>query len=173
MSYCLLHTLKDGRTYLNGKEIPCAIGKNGIMSHKVEGDACTPAGEWFLRHVYYRPERLEKPLTSLSITAIEPHMGWCDAPQHPFYNQLVTLPFADSHEKLWRDDSAYDVLITTSHNTNPTLPSKGSAIFIHLIRFDDQGAPLPTEGCLALRQPDLYEALTHATIDSLWRVDAP
>jgi L,D-peptidoglycan transpeptidase YkuD (ErfK/YbiS/YcfS/YnhG family) len=173
MTHCLLHTRSDGRTYLNGREVPCAIGKGGITPDKTEGDGCTPAGEWLLTHVYYRPDRLAKPSTALPISGIGPYMGWCDAPQSPFYNQLVTRPFANSHEQLWREDGAYNVLITTFHNTHPTLPGKGSAIFIHLMRLDDQGASLPTEGCLALTQPDLYETLRHATAQSFWRVDAP
>ena len=34
-------------------------------------------------------------------------------------------------KNLWREDQAYDLVIETSHNTNPIIKGKGSAIFVH------------------------------------------
>jgi L,D-peptidoglycan transpeptidase YkuD (ErfK/YbiS/YcfS/YnhG family) len=44
-------------------------------------------------------------------------MGWSDDPKDPSYNTCVNLPYAFSHEKLWRDDDLYDLFITIDHNT--------------------------------------------------------
>jgi L,D-peptidoglycan transpeptidase YkuD (ErfK/YbiS/YcfS/YnhG family) len=78
-------------------------------------------------------------------------MGWCDDPDSASYNQLVDLPFPGSHEKLWRDDHIYDLIITLGYNDDPVVPDRGSAIFLHVARPDYS----PTEGCVAAALPDL------------------
>lgn len=78
-------------------------------------------------------------------------MGWCDDPASPAYNRLVRLPFAKSHETMWRDDHLYDLLVELAFNDAPPVPGKGSAIFLHV------AAPgyAPTQGCIALKLSDL------------------
>ena len=56
-----------------------------------------------------------------------------------------------SFERLWRQDNAYDIIIELSHNTNPIIKNKGSAIFIHC-SFEDLKA---TSGCVAIKKRDL------------------
>ena len=58
-------------------------------------------------------------------------MGWCDDIKSKQYNKLVSFPFKYRAEKLYKKDSSYDIIIVTSHNTNPVKKGKGSAIFIH------------------------------------------
>jgi L,D-peptidoglycan transpeptidase YkuD (ErfK/YbiS/YcfS/YnhG family) len=84
-------------------------------------------------------------------------MGWCDAPGDRRYNRLVRLPYAASHEKLWRDDHLYDVVIVTDHNLRPTLRGGGSAIFFH-VREPKGG---PTGGCIAVDLADMRKLLPH------------
>lgn len=122
---------------------------------KTEGDGGTPVGMFPLRRVLYRPDRLDAPATGLPVEAIKPDQGWCDDPAHPDYNRPVSLPFAASHEKLWRDDGVYDVIVILGHNDDPPVPGKGSAIFMHVAR-PDYG---PTEGCVALALEDLLDVL--------------
>jgi L,D-peptidoglycan transpeptidase YkuD (ErfK/YbiS/YcfS/YnhG family) len=89
------------------------------------------------------------------MVALSPDDGWCDDPSSPFYNQHVKLPFAPSHEKLWRDDHVYDLIVVLGHNDDPPVAGMGSAIFAHLARPDYSG----TEGCVALKLEDMQAFL--------------
>jgi L,D-peptidoglycan transpeptidase YkuD (ErfK/YbiS/YcfS/YnhG family) len=91
----------------------------------------------------------------LPVTAINPDDGWCDAPGDPQYNTLVRLPFAGSHERMWRADRLYDLVLVIGYNDDPVVPGKGSAMFLHLARPDFG----PTEGCVALTLGDALAAL--------------
>ena len=148
--------------------LPCKVGRNGFANYnsKREGDGYTTTGKWQLLTVYYRPDRLDIPKTTLPVVAIAPDMGWSDDPADPLYNSLINTPYNFSHESLWRADNLYDLLITTSHNTNPAVPGCGSAIFIHQMHE----AETPTAGCLALKLPDLEFLITTATPDTYWDV---
>lgn len=142
-----------------GKEYRCTIGRGGIAApgEKREGDLKTPRGRLALRGCYYRPDRmLPPPVTQLPLTALSPQHGWCDDPDHPLYNQEVTLPFAARHEKLWREDHVYDLIVPMGYNDGPIIAGMGSAIFMHVMREDGVG----TEGCVALKKPDLLFILS-------------
>ena len=128
----------------------CSIGKKGLKSKKMEGDNCTPKGVFKIGKVYYRPDRAEKPDTSLNTKKIKKNMGWCDDAYNKNYNKEIVLNKKNIGEKLFRKDNAYDILIVIEYNTNKTKPFKGSAIFIHLTKNYS-----PTEGCIALKKNDL------------------
>ena len=128
----------------------CSIGKKGLNSKKIEGDHCTPIGVFKIGKVYYRPDRIKKPDTSLKTKKITKNMGWCDDPYNKNYNKEIVLNKKNKGEILFRKDNAYDVLIVIEYNTNKTKPFKGSAIFIHLTKNYD-----PTKGCIALKKNDL------------------
>mgnify|MGYP001123080365 CR=1 FL=1 len=136
----------------------CALGKGGIVGAnlKREGDGATPLGVWGMKRVFYRPDRLKRPETGLPVVPLREIDGWCDAPNHPLYNRPVTLPFAASHEKLWREDHIYDLIVELAHNDAPAVPNLGSAIFFHLAHQDYR----PTEGCIAVSLPDMLTALS-------------
>lgn len=127
------------------------IGQNGISERKHEGDLCTPTGVYPLRRVFYRADRIARPVTTLPLSPIAPTDGWCDDPTSADYNRLVTLPHPARHERLWRDDHVYDLLVVIGYNDEPAHPGAGSAIFMHLQRPDRA----PTEGCVALSESDL------------------
>ncbi len=141
----------------NGLSFQCALGKGGVTGPaiKTEGDGASPLGIWPMRRLFYRADRLERPQTGLACIALRKSDGWCDAPQHRLYNRPVTLPFAASHEKLWREDHVYDLLVELGYNDDPVEAGKGSAIFFHLAREDYA----PTEGCIALAQADMLQVL--------------
>lgn len=157
---------------VGGKTYACTSGRGGIavMGVKREGDLKTPSGSFALRCCYYRPDRMEAPKTALPIIALTPEDGWCDDPAHALYNQPVKLPFAGRHEKLWREDNVYDLIIALGYNDgfdahgNPTpiIKGIGSAIFMHIMREDGIG----TEGCLALKRDDVLAVLTVVTRDA-------
>lgn len=145
----------DGLLTWQGGQLRCAIGRAGVRSDKREGDGATPVGCFPLRRVLYRADRLPAPDGALPVTAIDPGLGWCDDPRDPAYNREVRLPFAASHERLWRDDALYDLLAVIGHNDDPVVPGLGSAIFLHVARPDFG----PTEGCVALPRDDLMALL--------------
>ncbi|MBF0268065.1 MAG: L,D-transpeptidase family protein [Alphaproteobacteria bacterium] len=136
----------------------CALGRSGVSTAKREGDGATPAGRFPLRRVFFRPDRLDPPLTRLPVLALHPDDGWCDDPGHLDYNRPVRLPFAASHEKMWREDALYDLGAVLGHNDAPPVPYLGSAIFLHVAKPDYA----PTEGCVALALDDLRSLLLRA-----------
>ena len=151
------------------REYPCALGRSGVQKTKHEGDGATPSGTYFLRRVFFRADRLPRPVSGLPVDALTRTDGWCDDPQHRDYNRLVKLPFAGSHEVLWRDDNLYDVIVVIGHNDDPPQPGLGSAIFIHCAAADYA----PTEGCVAVASDGLIELLPQLTISSALRVLEP
>ena len=128
----------------------CSIGKKGLNSKKIEGDHCTPIGVFKIGRVYYRPDRIKKPDTSLKTKKITKNMGWCDDAYSKNYNKEIVLNKKNKGEKLFRKDNTYDILIVIEYNTNKAKPFKGSAIFIHLTKNY-----VPTKGCIALKKNDL------------------
>jgi L,D-peptidoglycan transpeptidase YkuD (ErfK/YbiS/YcfS/YnhG family) len=138
-----------------GFAMRCAVGRSGLTSAKREGDGGTPIGRFPLREAFYRPDRIMRPSTRLSLTAIAPGDGWCDDPAAPEYNRPVQLPFAASHERMWRDDSLYDVVVPLGYNDDPPVAGLGSAIFLHVCRSDYE----PTAGCVAVPLEELLKLL--------------
>jgi len=49
----------------------CCIGKNGLTKFKKEGDSKTPKGTFKIEHLYFRKNRIKKPLTKLKCIAIK------------------------------------------------------------------------------------------------------
>ncbi|CAI9120801.1 L,D-transpeptidase family protein [Brytella acorum] len=146
-SIAFLRRSSDGRSELIFRQdrIPVAIGPGGVRADKQEGDMATPRALMPLRRIYYRADRVARPETFLPCEPLSPHDGWCDDPSDARYNQAVTLPCGSRHERLWRDDHAYDLIAVLGWNDDPATPGRGSAIFMHL--------PTPggsTEGCIAL-----------------------
>ena len=145
----------SGLLVFENRAFQCALGRSGTAISKTEGDGATPVGEFILREIFYRQDRIKCPKSDLSITAIRPVDRWSDDPSDPDYNRLVQIPHAFRHETLWRNDSLYDILVPLGFNDNPPIPGLGSAIFLHIAA--DQFAP--TEGCIALAQSDLLAIL--------------
>ena len=133
----------------------CAVGAGGVREDKVEGDSATPAGTYPLRRIYFRNDRLVLPKVQLPARPISEHDGWCDDPRAPAYNRLVHVPNEWSHEKMWREDGLYDVVVVVGYNDDPPEGEWGSAIFLHIAR-DDMS---PTQGCVAFARADLLELL--------------
>jgi L,D-peptidoglycan transpeptidase YkuD (ErfK/YbiS/YcfS/YnhG family) len=147
----------DGWLDIGGRRVRCALGRAGVRpaAQKREGDLASPAGVWAIRRVLYRPDEGPPPVTDLPVEALSPDDGWCDAPDDEDYNRPIKLPHPASFEKMWRDDSLYDLVVVLGHNDDPPKPHMGSCIFLHLAR---EGYA-PTEGCVAVTRPDLEELL--------------
>lgn len=152
---------------INGlKRYRCALGRTGVSKQKHEGDGRTPVGVFQLLQVYYRADRVAAPETGLPVARLGADDGWCDDPNHGDYNSFVRLPHPGNCEALWRDDHAYDLIVTIGHNARPRVPGLGSAIFIHVAGVDYP----PTEGCVALALADLEEILLGCTPRTVIRI---
>ena len=146
-----------GRLKAGELDLPCRIGKAGSIAFELgrEGDAKTPLGDYRLRFGLYRADRLRLPNSSLMFRSVREDDGWCDAPNDPAYNRFIRLPYQASHEKLWREDGAYDIILVMSHNDSPPVPGLGSAVFIHVAQPDDR----KTLGCVALAPEEMVQLL--------------
>lgn len=151
-------------------EARCALGRSGVTpaSAKVEGDGASPLGLWPMRQVFWRPDRLPHPETALPADPLLREAGWCDDPASLLYNCPVLLPFEASHEKLWREDHVYDLIVVLGYNDAPIIAGKGSAVFLHLARPDYA----PTEGCVACALPDLLALLAAAKVGDALEIAA-
>jgi L,D-peptidoglycan transpeptidase YkuD (ErfK/YbiS/YcfS/YnhG family) len=150
---------KTRRLRLGTLDLPCRIGKAGAipMADGREGDAKTPLGEYQLRFGFYRADRLPRPRSPLTFRPLREDDGWCDAPNDPAYNRFIRLPYTASHETLWREDGAYDIILVMSHNDSPPIANLGSAVFIHIAQPDDR----KTLGCIALAPEEMVQLLPH------------
>ena len=83
-------------------------------------------------------------------------MGWCDDPKSSLYNKEIKLPFNFSHEKLYRNDHLYDLILVLNYNTSPIKKNKGSAIFFHIANKSYK----KTKGCVALKKADLINLVS-------------
>ena len=139
------HTLQVDNFYFK-----CSIGINGLTKNKIEGDKKTPIGSFKICHLYYRKDRIKKLQTQLHNISIKKNMGWCDdLTNKKNYNKLIKVNRNIKHEKLYRKDKKYDLLIPIKYNFNNTVLGKGSCIFIHLTKNY-----LPTAGCIALKKKE-------------------
>ena len=129
----------------------CTLGKAGIGKKKKEGDFITPKGKYKIIKVYYRADRIKKIKTNFRLYQIKKNMGWCDDPLSKNYNKLIKLPSKFGHEKLYRKDKLYDLILVLNYNFKPVIKNKGSAIFIHIANKNYK----KTKGCIGLKKKDL------------------
>ena len=139
------HTLKIDDFYFK-----CCIGKNGLSRKKIEGDYKTPKGTFELGPLYYRDDRIKKLKSNIKKIKINKKMGWCDDKNDKKnYNKLVKIHKNLKHEKLYRKDKIYDLLIPIKYNFKNRILGKGSCIFLHLTKNYKA-----TAGCIAIKEND-------------------
>jgi L,D-peptidoglycan transpeptidase YkuD (ErfK/YbiS/YcfS/YnhG family) len=105
------HTLQVDDFYFK-----CCIGQNGLTTKKVEGDNKTPIGLYALGPLYYRKEKFTRLSTKLKKIQIKKNMGWCDDVNSKLYNKPIKTNTQFRHEKLYRNDRKYDLLIPIKYN---------------------------------------------------------
>ena len=128
----------------------CSVGLNGLTRDKIEGDKKTPRGVFAIENLYYRSDKIQKPITKLRCIKITKNMGWCnDTGSKKKYNKLINTNSKLKHEKLFRNDYKYDYLIPVKYNWHNRKIGIGSAIFIHLTKNYK-----PTAGCIGLLEKD-------------------
>ena len=128
----------------------CTIGKKGLSFNKKEGDLKTPKGNFKIGNLYYRADRINKPLTKLKTIPIKKNMGWCnDINNKEKYNKLVKISKNIKYEKMYRYDNKYDLVLPIKYNFHQPKLGKGSAIFLHLTKNYQK-----TQGCISLTKKD-------------------
>ena len=138
------HSLKVGDFLFD-----CCVGKGGISYKKIEGDKKTPKGLYNIGELYFRKDKIKKFFTKLKCKEIKKNMGWCDDVLNKKYNKMIKIKKNIKHEKLFRNDNKYDLLIPIKYNFNKPKKGLGSCIFIHLTKNYK-----PTNGCIALKKKD-------------------
>ena len=138
------HSLKVGDFLFD-----CCVGKGGISYKKIEGDKKTPKGLYNIGDLYFRKDKIKKFFTKLKCKEIKKNMGWCDDVLNKKYNKMIKIKKNIKHEKLYRADNKYDLLIPIKYNFNKPKKGLGSCIFIHLTQNYK-----PTNGCIALKKKD-------------------
>ena len=130
----LVLTPKGVRAF--GRLVPCAAGRGGVSGRKREGDGATPEGVHRIVGMLYRPDRMARPVDWA--LPIRPRDLWSDDPRDEDYNLMVRAPHHFSHERLFRADLLYDVVLLTDWNWPFAVGGRGSAIFLHRWRKPGQ-----------------------------------
>ena len=161
----MITVYQRGELHFQNKIYKCALGRNGIIKKKKEGDGCTPEGIYSLGPLYYRSDRIKKLKTNFNSIPIEKDMFWSDHPQSKHYNKLIR--FKDSsYEYLYKENHTYDIILVINYNISPIIKGKGSAIFLHLAKKDFSA----TSGCIALKKKCLFEILEKLDINNRIRI---
>ncbi len=133
------------------------VGRNGVSADRHEGDGTTPLGTFgFLPTMYGTA-----PNPGVRYRYHQLVCGdWWDADvASRTYNRFRHVacnakpPFAAASEALWRYRAAYRHLVALDFNTDPVVPGRGSAMFLHA----DTGRP--TAGCVSLPLAHLLQTL--------------
>ena len=132
----------------------CSLGKKGTTFNKIEGDLKTPKGTYSIGSLFYRKDKVVRFSTKLKKIPIKKNMYWCNDINSKYYNKLITSPKKGKHEKMFRDDGKYDLIIIINYNTKKIIKKKGSAIFLHLTSDYKK-----TEGCVAIKKTDMLVLL--------------
>ena len=147
--------IKNKKLFIGHYKVKCAIGKRGIGTKKREGDQITPRGQFKIKSILYRKDRISNLKSKISKLPIKKNMGWCDDSRSKQYNRLIKYPFNYNAEKLYRADNIYDIILVLNYNTNPIRKNKGSAIFIHIAKKNYKS----TAGCIAVSKKNLKEVI--------------
>ena len=149
-----MHILINKKYLTYGQyKVKCAVGKRGIGFKKKEGDLITPIGQYKIRYILYRKDRIKKIQSKLRKVIIKKDMGWCDDSKSKSYNKLINLPFNYNYEELYKKENIYDVILVLDFNMRPIKKNKGSAIFIHVAKKNYS----KTQGCIAIKKRELLK----------------
>ena len=134
------------------------LGRNGLSDHHMEGDGTTPTGAYGLGPVIYglAPD----PGVRYPYHLLVCGDWWDENPRTAGYNTFqhvpcgVTPSFARPGDyELRLSKRAYRHFIPIRYNTDPVVPGRGSAIFLH----DDWGSA--THGCITIAPARLETVL--------------
>jgi L,D-peptidoglycan transpeptidase YkuD (ErfK/YbiS/YcfS/YnhG family) len=133
------------------------VGGRGVSPSKREGDRRTPAGAFGFGRTMYGLG--PNPGVRYRYHRVVCGDWWVEDPRSPFYNRFRHVrcgsspPFRTVSEDLSRSPTAYRHFAVIDYNTNPTVPGRGSGIFLHA------STGRPTLGCVSLPLPHLLRLL--------------
>ena len=104
----------------------CSVGNKGFTKKKTEGDKKTPRGIFSIGKLYYRKDRITKLETKLKTIQIKKKMGWCNDVNSKYYNKMIKVSKKIKHEKLFRKNKNYNILIPINYNSKNTKKNKGT-----------------------------------------------
>jgi L,D-peptidoglycan transpeptidase YkuD (ErfK/YbiS/YcfS/YnhG family) len=151
----------------DGWSVPVALGRGGVLANKREGDGATPRGTYRPLRLWWRADRHPRPRTRLPVRPIRPEDAWCEDPLDRHYNQPIRLVRDQPGDRLTREDHLYDFIVEIDHNAAPRIAGRGSAVFLHLARYNFS----PTAGCVSMTKGSMLRLLrrmdrhTRITID--------
>lgn len=130
--------------------VPARVGRNGVKRDRREGDGTTPLGSMAITGAF---GSAAKARTDLAYRRVVEGDCWISDVGDQLYNRRVRRTRCDApNEDLYRiaTGGAYEYALTTAYNTNPVVPGKGSAIFVHVHSYDAAGRIKPTSGCVSV-----------------------
>ncbi len=133
------------------------LGKNGLSANRREGDGTTPTGTYRIGRTMYGNE--PNPGVKFNYRRLRCGDWWDEDPSSPTYNTFQHVPcgtkppFGGLSEGMWQQPRPYPFLAVFEYNTRPTVPGKGSGMFLHA----QTGGP--TIGCVSLRRTELQAVL--------------
>ena len=151
----------------NQYKVKCAVGKRGIGLKKKEGDFITPIGQYKIKYILFRKDRIKKIQSKFKKIALKKGMGWCNDPKSKKYNKLINIPCSCSYEHLFKKENIYDIILVLNYNMNPIKKNKGSAIFIHIAKRNYK----KTQGCVAVKKLDLLKILREIKINTQVKIE--
>ena len=104
----IIHVKNKNTLIIGDFTLKCCVGKNGVTSHKKEGDYSTPRGLFKLKKLYYRNDRVGSPKCKIKKKIITKNLGWCDDSAHKKYNEEIKVFNKETREKFYRIDNKYD-----------------------------------------------------------------
>jgi L,D-peptidoglycan transpeptidase YkuD (ErfK/YbiS/YcfS/YnhG family) len=133
------------------------LGGRGVSANRREGDRTTPVGSFGFGRTMYGVAR--NPGVRYRYRRIVCGDWWVEDPRSPYYNQFRRLPcgarppFRVTTGDMSTSPTAYRHLAFIRFNTDPVVPGRGSAIFLHA------STGRPTLGCVSLPVPQLVRTL--------------
>ena len=126
------------------------VGRSGVKRDRREGDGTTPLGVVEIVGAF---GSMSSPRVRVPYERVTRGDCWISNAADAAYNTVIRrTPCAPPNEDLYRIAMAgpYEFALTTSYNTSPIVPGKGSAIFIHVHSRDSAGRTKPTSGCVSV-----------------------
>jgi L,D-peptidoglycan transpeptidase YkuD (ErfK/YbiS/YcfS/YnhG family) len=133
------------------------VGGRGVSPSKREGDRKTPAGLFGFAPTMYGVA--PNPGVRYRYHRIVCGDWWVEDPRSRWYNQFRHVrcgakpPFTVVSDDMSRSPTAYRHLAVIDYNIRPTIPGRGSGIFLHA------STGRPTLGCVSLPVPQLLRVL--------------
>jgi L,D-peptidoglycan transpeptidase YkuD (ErfK/YbiS/YcfS/YnhG family) len=133
------------------------VGSRGVNPNKREGDRTTPAGSFGFARTMYGVA--PNPGLRYRYRKIVCGDWWVEDPRSPYYNQFRHVqcgqkpPWTVVSDDMSRSPTAYRHLAVIDYNMRPTVPGRGSGIFLHA------STGRPTLGCVSLPVSQLLRTL--------------